>query len=158
MTPQETFIARLRRHRERYGITLDDIARETRVKREQLESFERGDLSIWPNGLYARSWIRGYATAVGLDPTDTIDEFCRLFPQGDRRAASTFREFGAIISQPSDYKDEYDIAAHGDRRRPAEQVPEPTPTTSTWREQLSRAVRALRPARATRTVRTMHSN
>jgi cytoskeletal protein RodZ len=42
MTPQETFITRLRRHRERNHISLDDIAAQTRIKRDQLEAFERG--------------------------------------------------------------------------------------------------------------------
>ena len=34
MTPQESFIARLRRHRERSRISLDEIVSETRIKRE----------------------------------------------------------------------------------------------------------------------------
>jgi cytoskeletal protein RodZ len=86
MTPQETFITRLRRHRERNRISLDEIVSATRIKREQLEAFESGDLTVWPRGIYARAWIRGYAGVIGLDPSDTVDEFCRLFPQGDRRA------------------------------------------------------------------------
>ena len=85
---QETFIARLRRHRERNQISIQQIAITTRVKPELFEAFERNDLSGWPRGLYARAWIRGYATVVGLDAIDTVDEFCRLFPQGDRRMAT----------------------------------------------------------------------
>ena len=65
------------------------IARDTRIKRDLLEAFERNDLSEWPRGLYARAWMRAYATAVGLDAIDTVDEFCRLFPHGDRRMQST---------------------------------------------------------------------
>ena len=45
MTPQETFVTRLRRHRERSRIALDDIAATTRIKRELLDAFERGDLT-----------------------------------------------------------------------------------------------------------------
>src|SRR5258708_36526131 len=105
MTPQETLIARVRRHRERNRISLEEIVRETRIKREQLEAFERGDLEVWPRGIYARAWIRGYASIVGLDPIDTVDEFCKLFPQGDRRVEGTFREFSAIIAHPSTYQD-----------------------------------------------------
>ena len=159
MTSQGTFIARLRRHRERCGISLDVIASETRIKREQLEAFERGDLSIWPNGLYARAWIRGYAAVVGLDPSDTVDEFCRLFSQGDRRAGATLRELGAIISHPVEYHDEFDTAAHEDRRQPAPGVtaafPE-APVTPTWRDHVARAFRSLRPTRAARAAGTIH--
>ena len=39
MNPQLTFVARLRRERQRRGISLDQIAVQTRVKRELLEAF-----------------------------------------------------------------------------------------------------------------------
>jgi transcriptional regulator with XRE-family HTH domain len=125
MTPQEAFVARLRRHRRRNGISLDEIAAATRVKRERLEALENNDLSEWPRGLYARAWIRAYANAVGLDPLDTVDEFCRLFPHGDRRAQATMQEIAAIVSAPSAYRDEFSHAE--DRRRASTPQPEAHP-------------------------------
>lgn len=115
MTEQETFITRLRRHRERNRISLAEIARDTRVKVELLESLERNDLSDWPRGLYARAYIRAYATAIGVDGGETVDEFCRLFPHGDRRAETVIREIAAIVSSPSEYRDQFHRAM--DRRR-----------------------------------------
>jgi cytoskeletal protein RodZ len=112
---QDTFIARLRRHRERNQISIDQIATTTRVKPELFEAFERNDLSGWPRGLYARAWVRGYATPFGLDPIDTVDEFCRLFPHGDRRMRATVQEVAAIVAHPSEYRE--DIAPEHDRRR-----------------------------------------
>ena len=145
MTLQATFISRLRRHRERNQISLEEIVSETRIKREQLEAFERGDLTMWPRGIYARAWIRGYASVVGLDPIDTVDEFCKLFPQGDRRAEGTFREFSAIIAHPSTYADEFEHPAEGDRRQP---LPQPdVANVPTWRHNLLRIVRTLRNVR-----------
>lgn len=115
MTPQETFVTRLRRHRQRNRITLEEIAADTRVKVDMLEALERNDLSEWPRGVYARAWIRAYASAVGLDPIDTVDEFCRLFPQGDRRVRPTIEEIAAIVAQPSEYRPE--VTPEMDRRR-----------------------------------------
>lgn len=163
MTPQETFIARLRRHRERNRISLEEIGSETRIKREQLEAFERGDLTVWPRGIYARAWIRGYASVIGLDPIDTVDEFCKLFPQGDRRAEGTFRDLAAIIAHASTYQDEFEHAADGDRRRPSPHV-NVIAKPPTWRDhvlRMMRSLRNLRPVRAPRTPRpvgTTHSN
>ena len=158
MTPQETFITRLRRHRERNRISLDEIARHTRIKREQLEAFERGELEMWPRGIYARAWVRGYAMVIGLDPIDTVDEFCRLFPQGDRRAEGTIREVAAIVAHPTTYHDEYD--PEHDRRH--SDTPPNDPRVASWRSQVSRLLRSLRnlrPARSPRAVRTMqHPN
>lgn len=114
MTPQETFVTRLRRYRQRNRISLDEIASHTRVKRELLESLENNDLSTWPGGLYARAWIRTYTTIVGLDPDDTVDEFCRLFPEGDRRSQPTIEEIASIVATTSQYRDGFDPAE--DRR------------------------------------------
>ena len=114
MNPQEMFVTRLRRHRQRNRISLDDLASDIRVKRELLEGLEKNDLSGWPRGLYARAWIRAYASTVGLDPIDTVDEFCRLFPHGDRRAQATIQEIAAIVAAPSEYRDEF---SHPEDRR-----------------------------------------
>lgn len=157
MTPQETFITRLRRHRERNHISLDEIVSHTRIKREQLEAFERGDLDAWPRGIYARAWIRSYASVIGLDPIDTVDEFCKLFPQGDWRAQGTFRDFAAIIAHASTYQDEFD--AEQDRRHSAPEI-NMLPRRS-WRQQVTRFLRGMlspRPARPARPARPVRSN
>ena len=142
MTPQEMFVTRMRRHRERSRITLDEIAVETRINRELLEAFERNDLSGWPRGLYARSWVRAYAVAIGFDPADTIDEFCRLFPHGDRRSGGTITEIAAIVASPSEYRDEFSHPG-GDRRRRTDTPPEPSPKP-TVRDHITRAARTMR--------------
>ena len=92
MNPQEMFVTRLRRHRTRSRVTIEEIATHLRIRPELIEGLEKNDLTGWPRGLYSRAWIRAYALAVDLDPVDTVDEFCRLFPQGDRRAGGTIQE------------------------------------------------------------------
>jgi len=156
MTPQEQFIVRLRRHRERNRVTLDEIVSQTRIKREQLEAFERGDLDAWPRGIYARAWVRGYASVVGLDPIDTVDEFCKLFPQGDRRAEGTIRDFAAIIAHPTTYRDEFQHEE--DRRRSPQLNVMPRPRLF---DQVMRVMRGLRGPRSaeSRAVRSVqHPN
>jgi hypothetical protein len=120
MTPQETFVTRLRRQRLRARVSIEQIADSLRIKPEIIAAFEANDLSEWPKGLYSRAWVRTYALAVDLDPVDTVDEFCRLFPQGDRRAGGTIQEFAAIVASPSEYRDEH---AHPEGRRATDQKP-----------------------------------
>ena len=147
MTLQETFTTRLRCYRERNHISLDQLAGAMRIKREALEALEQNDLSRWPCGVYARAWIRAYACAVGLDPIDTVDEFCRLYPQGDRRAARTLQGMSAIVAQISEYRDEF---SHGRDRRQTGSHPVPA---ASWqvalnllRSALAAWLAALRPA------------
>ena len=146
MTPQETFVTRLRRHRQRNQISLDEIAAAIRVKRELLDGLENNDLTGWPQGLYARAMVRGYATVVGLDPSDAVDDFCRLYPNGDRRAHGTIRDMAAIVAAPSEYRDEF---PHEDRRRRATDAPgdavEPEPAAPAAVPWYAAVTNALRP-------------
>ena len=158
MNPQVTFVTRLRRERLRNGIALDDIARQSRIKPELLEAFENNDLTEWPRGLYARAWVRAYAVAVGLDPADTVDEFCRLYLHGDRRARSTIREIAEISATDSEYRDDI---GHEDRRRGGrgrsrqQPVTWYTPLVQFWRALRTRVANVLslaeKPRRAPRT-------
>src|SRR5262245_29482360 len=70
---RETFGPRLRRERERRGITLDAIATRTNVSIELWMGLEANDFSKWPGGLFARAFIRDYARIVGVDPDELVD-------------------------------------------------------------------------------------
>lgn len=128
MTEQETFTTRLRRHRERARILLVDISRDTRVKLELLEGLEHNDLSAWPRGLYARAYVRAYAAAIGLDGDEAVNEFCRLFPHGDRRTEPIIREIAEIIASESQFDYDYRYTAESDRRHAPAGTP-PAPKT-----------------------------
>lgn len=69
----------LRRQRERRGVSLDTIARDTKISASLFAALERGDCSRWPRGVYSRAYIRSYGEAVGLDPNQLAEEFCRYF-------------------------------------------------------------------------------
>jgi hypothetical protein len=120
MTEQEAFTTYLRRHRQRSGLTLPGMAASTRIRLELLEGLERNEFDGWPRGIYARAYVRDYATAVGLDPEETVDEFCRLFPLGDRRAQSTMTEMAAIVAADPTWRDEFEHPI--DRRKPSAHV------------------------------------
>ena len=74
------FGARLRRERELRNISLDAIASATKINKTLFEALERDDASKWPSGIFRRSFIRAYATAVGLDPEVVVREFAQCFP------------------------------------------------------------------------------
>jgi transcriptional regulator with XRE-family HTH domain len=76
----ETFGARMRQRREAQGISLDTIARETKIKASLLEALEFNDLSHWPGGIFRRAFVRAYAHSIGLDPDATLGEFLAAFP------------------------------------------------------------------------------
>jgi transcriptional regulator with XRE-family HTH domain len=97
MSEREAFGPNLRRIRMQRGVSVDDIVSKTNVPAALWEGLERNDLSRWPAGIYARANIRSYANAIGVDPESTVDQFCRCFPQGDRRAEGLIRGQAEIV-------------------------------------------------------------
>ena len=76
---RRAFGDRLRRQRERQHVTLTEIAESTKVAASLFDGLERGDCSRWPGGVYNRAFIRGYATAVQLDPDEVTAEFVEYY-------------------------------------------------------------------------------
>src|SRR5437763_16928008 len=64
---------RLRAAREEKGLSLDDIAAQTRIPRRHLESMERAEWDALPAPTYATGFAKRYASAVGLDRTELGD-------------------------------------------------------------------------------------
>jgi transcriptional regulator with XRE-family HTH domain len=97
MSERDAFGPNLRRIRVQRGIAIRDIVSATNVSATLWEDLECNDLSRWPTGIYARSNVRSYATAIGVDPDTTVDEFCRCFPHGNRRAELVIRGQAEIV-------------------------------------------------------------
>ncbi|MBV8686478.1 MAG: helix-turn-helix domain-containing protein [Alphaproteobacteria bacterium] len=58
---------RLRAAREEKGLSLDDVARQTRIPIRHLEHIERSEWDAMPAVTYSVGFARSYANAVGLD-------------------------------------------------------------------------------------------
>jgi len=58
---------RLREAREKKGVTLDEVARQTRIPVRHLEHIEKGEWDAMPAATYSVGFARSYGNAVGLD-------------------------------------------------------------------------------------------
>src|SRR4051812_21561307 len=65
---------RLREAREASGLSLEDIATQTRIPTRHLESLEAGDFSRLPAPTYSIGFAKNYAAAVGLDRAEIGDQ------------------------------------------------------------------------------------
>jgi len=125
MSEKEAFGPRLRRERERRGISLEHIAVITNVNVELWKGLEGNDFSQWPGGLFARAFVRDYARAIGVDADEVVGDFCRLFPIGDRRANTLIRAQSEVIGHESRYIDDPALIPGGVDRRGGGSLPEP---------------------------------
>src|SRR5947209_4347333 len=85
---------RLRAAREEKGLSLDDIAAQTRIPRRHLDSIENADWDALPAPTYTTGFAKSYASAVGLDRTEIGDQL-RAEMGGQRFAANQAEVFEA---------------------------------------------------------------
>ncbi len=65
--------AALREARQNAGLTLDEVAKATRIRRDYLLALEDGDCRQMPPKAYAVAYARTYAEYVGLDPAEVAE-------------------------------------------------------------------------------------
>ncbi len=63
--------------REAAGMTLEDVAERSRVRRTVIEHIEDDDFSLCGGDVYARGHLRTLAGIVGTDPAPLLEEFDR---------------------------------------------------------------------------------
>lgn len=68
----------LRRARELRGLTLDEAARDTKLRVEQLDALEREEFDVLPGEVYVRASLRTYATYLGLDADELTGQYARV--------------------------------------------------------------------------------
>lgn len=72
-TGQPTAGEQLRAAREAKGLSLEEVAGQTRIPQRHLESLEQSDWSRLPAPTYTMGFAKSYASAVGLDRTEIGD-------------------------------------------------------------------------------------
>ena len=62
-------------------ISLDEIASATRLSPRIVSALDRGCFEALPAGIYARAYVRTFATAVGLDGDATLESLGERLPR-----------------------------------------------------------------------------
>jgi DNA-binding XRE family transcriptional regulator len=71
----KTFGEELQRLREEAGLSLEDIAAETKISKQILTNLESGDFRYLPQKVFCRNFVTQYAREVGTDPGELTDAF-----------------------------------------------------------------------------------
>ena len=92
--PLETVGSRLRRAREGAGLSLAQVAAETRIGERQLNAIEEGNYAALPGRTYAIGFSRAYARVLGLSEIEVTDavrrEMAEHAADEPRRQVQTF--------------------------------------------------------------------
>lgn len=74
----------LREKRELKELSLDDLAKTTKVKKEYLEALENSDFSSLPPATAIKGFLRNYARALYLNPDTVVAMFRRDYEENEK--------------------------------------------------------------------------
>jgi cytoskeletal protein RodZ len=74
----QTLGEKLREAREERGLSIGEVAEQTRISSLYLESIERDDYKPLPGGIFNKGFVKSYAKFVGLDENEAVQEYSRI--------------------------------------------------------------------------------
>src|SRR5213592_4326359 len=74
---------KLRQAREERGISISEVAKQTRISPHYLDSIENDDYRTLPGGIFNKGFVKSYAKYVGLDEQEALQEYARLVAQNE---------------------------------------------------------------------------
>lgn len=69
---------KLRQAREARGITISEVAEQTRISALYLEAIENNDYRTLPGGIFNKGFLKSYAKYVGVDEQEAVQDYNRM--------------------------------------------------------------------------------
>ena len=66
---------KLRQAREERGISISEVAEQTRISPHYLKSIENNDFKILPGGIFNKGFIKSFARYVGVDESEAVEDY-----------------------------------------------------------------------------------
>lgn len=69
---------KLRQAREERGLSISEVAEQTRISALYLESIENNDYKPLPGGIFNKGFVKSYAKFVGIDDQEALQDYSRI--------------------------------------------------------------------------------
>src|SRR5688500_2607540 len=76
---------KLRQAREERGISISEVAEQTRISSLYLKSIEDDNYKPLPGGIFNKGFVKAYAKYVGIDEQEALQDYARLVAQAEER-------------------------------------------------------------------------
>jgi cytoskeleton protein RodZ len=104
-----SFGDKLKRERELRGVTLEEIAKATKIGTRALQALEDEHFEQLPGGIFNKGFVRAYAKFLGLDEEQMVADF--MSAQGDHNAQKP--DLMASLAVKAEAQRRSEIAASG---------------------------------------------
>ncbi|MFP5237208.1 MAG: helix-turn-helix domain-containing protein [Acidobacteriota bacterium] len=89
----------LRMERMTRGIALEDITAVTKISRHHLLALEQEHFRQLPGGILNKGIVRGYATAIGLEPQDWTERFLKAYAASGQPLEDDWSTFASNVGR-----------------------------------------------------------
>jgi cytoskeleton protein RodZ len=87
---------KLRQAREERGISISEVAEQTRISPHYLDLIEQDDYRTLPGGIFNKGFVKSYAKFVGIDEQEALQDYSRLIAGQE----------GVVDEEPKTYRPE----------------------------------------------------
>jgi len=77
---------KLRQAREERGISISEVAEQTRISAQYLQAIENDDYKPLPGGIFNKGFLKSYARYVGYNEQDALQEYSQLVAAGAEKS------------------------------------------------------------------------
>lgn len=84
---------KLRQAREERGISISEVAEQTRISSLYLQSIENDDYKVLPGGIFNKGFVKSYAKYVGIDEQEALQDYAKLVASADSNAEDEVRTY-----------------------------------------------------------------
>jgi len=74
---------KLRQLREERGISISEVAEQTRISAHYLDCIENDDYRTLPGGIFNKGFVKSYAKYVGLDEQEALQDYAKIVAQSE---------------------------------------------------------------------------
>lgn len=89
----ETLGEKLRAAREERGVSISDVAEQTRIAPMYLECIENDNYKPLPGGIFNKGFVKSYARFIGFDEQEALQEYGKIARQNEADDADEIRAY-----------------------------------------------------------------
>lgn len=84
---------KLRQAREERGISISEVAEQTRISPLYLKSIEKDDYKPLPGGIFNKGFVKSYARYIGFDEDEALTDYAQLMAETETSAEDEHRSY-----------------------------------------------------------------
>jgi cytoskeleton protein RodZ len=99
-----TFGERLRREREMRGVSLDEIAKATKIGTRSLKALEQEEFGKLPGGIFNKGFVRSYAKFLGMDEDQAVADYVVAAGEAEQSSDAVIERLAAESERRAEEK------------------------------------------------------